>query len=517
MATVIDFAHLATNSSPLQWDGKISIEHQLEIHVEDLLAADESVVAEKTTEVVKISVADVLNGLKYVMDYRIKGGRQPHLNLDICQKLVRVLLTLTGKRDRKFPLGRKPTAEAEMAFALFADFLGQVEEFRQAVGLVPVDELRRRLLLNLRILSPSTPYQFNAAIFTLKLLTTRFRQFCDWGDLVKRSDGDQAELLEMLKIGGFYRELDSAFAAKPVHCFPPQSLYFDRGAERVLDMFASSIEKGLASSQYLLHKTHYGDNLLPRPSHKPWYRILWDQVCDFMIAILCLAIVGSIVLEFPNFSSAVVLGLVVIFNISIGFWQELKALRTIRSMQTLQVPQARVVRDGVEMMLDTVDLVPGDIVCLSEGDMVPADVRLLAVNRLEVIEASLTGESEPVAKSVEPIRVKSRKLPLQKCRGNAFMSTVVAKGTGRGLVVRIGASTEVGKISQALGSEGWLERGKQSPLQKKMAALGRFLIATAAVLCFIVAVAGISWGRAAKDMIRVAVRYDVHLVDMFRR
>lgn len=105
------------------------------------------------------------------------------------------------------------------------------------------------------------------------------------------------------------------------------------------------------------------------------------------------------------------------------------------------------VREGKQESINASELVPGDLVVLEEGDLVPADLRLVFCAQLEIVESILTGESVGIKKNTEAIRAVTRKLPLGDCLGNAFMSTMVAKGRGKGVVVRTGAKTEVFTLS----------------------------------------------------------------------
>ncbi|CAJ0627773.1 10426_t:CDS:10, partial [Entrophospora sp. SA101] len=140
-----------------------------------------------------------------------------------------------------------------------------------------------------------------------------------------------------------------------------------------------------------------------------------------------------------------------------------KANKALEALQKLTVPKARVIRDGEQSIIDSNQLVPGDIVILEEGDSVPADLRIVESSNLELIESILTGESVPTSKNIKKIMTKTRNLPLGDCKGNAFMSTIVAKGRGKGLI---------GKISAAITSVPRM----RTPIQKKLSKLGIWLV-----------------------------------------
>ncbi len=487
-------------------DGKLSVEHQLDIHVNDLLQTD---MQNGPTSM------DILSGIQYVMDYRIRNGRLLHLDYEICARLVQALLRYTNLRTR--PHGsawfysKKLTKEADMAFELLKDFLEEVYEFREAVGEVPLDELRRKLLFYPRLVHPQNLDEHGTAVSLLKTITKTFPQFNEWYEFFKEEDWATVE--KVLGSSSFYSEERRKVSLKPIVCYPPQSLYFDREIYRVLDMFQTTAEEGLSLVQVQNHLNYYGPNVLPAPMTKPVYQMIIDQLKDFMIIVLISTMIISAIMDFPKITSAAVLAVVIVSNVVIGFWQEWKAAKTVKALRSLTVPKAHVIRGGVEDVIDASELVPGDVVILSEGDFVPADLRLVKVNRLELVECNLTGESDPVPKNTLTIKVKSRKLPLTKCHANAFMSTMVARGSGIGIVVRVGEATEIGKINAALAEEASLSPAEaKSPLQRKLSRLGFFLVVLAVSLSIVVALAGIAWGKSFKEMLPVAISLAVSVI-----
>ena len=221
------------------------------------------------------------------------------------------------------------------------------------------------------------------------------------------------------------------------------ALFFDRKPERVLEIFSSDPVSGLESSRIKDLVEHYGSNTLPPPPKRSFFKMLWRQISDFMILILIAATIVSAAIDHEKPTSPIVLAIVIVFNVVIGLSQEWKASKALEALMILSIPMAKVVRDGKMIEMEASGLVPGDLVILEEGDAVPADLRLIEVSQLEIVEAILTGESIATEKNIQPIKVKSRKLPLGDCAGNAFMATVVSKGRGKGIVVRTGESTEV--------------------------------------------------------------------------
>lgn len=165
--------------------------------------------------------------------------------------------------------------------------------------------------------------------------------------------------------------------------------------------------------------------------------------------------------------------------------------------------QATVIRDGVTSTVDSRELVPGDVVLVEAGDAVPADIRLIECAQCEADESVLTGESVPVAKTVERISARTRRLPLGDCHGNLFMATAVVAGRAKGVVVRTGTQTEIGRIAAAVTAT---SRGA-TPLQRKLQRLGMWLVLVSVVLCGIVIGAGIARGQDRGAMIRAGLRY----------
>jgi len=265
-------------------------------------------------------------------------------------------------------------------------------------------------------------------------------------------------------------------------------------------MYRTSLETGLPSEAIPALQEHYGKNALPQPPKTSALKMLWAQLTDFMI--LLLLAVAVLMAATRDFIPMAVLLIVVVLNTIIGFTQEYKAGKALDALTKLSVPKAQVLRDGATSMIDSEELVPGDIVILEEGESVPADLRLAEVSQLEIIESILTGESVAVNKDPKEIRTLTRKLPLCDCKGNAFMATVVAKGRGKGIVVRTGRLTEMGKISAAITGHAKV----MTPVQRKLAMLGKLLVVFAIVLCAVMAGIKIGYHHPVGESLKVALR-----------
>ncbi|KAG0055261.1 P-type ATPase [Gryganskiella cystojenkinii] len=475
-------------------DGKASIEHQIDINVVDLFDVQSNK---------EISLEEVMDGLRYVMEYRIKGGRFPSLDYDIMKRLADGLLMNMGHSEKKGRFSQALSEEANVAFQLFGEFLLEVQEFRQAVGEKPVSDLRHALKLDVRCGAGSTIQEQQSAVALIALLTTIYPQFSDWKELVKpdgqgdvhrcmREHADFVKAEKMPEMGGVI--------------LAPQALCFDRRIKRCLKMFRTSLESGLPSEAIPALQEHYGKNILPQPPKTSALKMLWAQLTDFMI--LLLLAVAVLMAATRDFIPMAVLLIVVVLNTIIGFTQEYKAGKALDALTKLSVPKAQVLRDGATSMIDSEELVPGDIVILEEGESVPADLRLAEVSQLEIIESILTGESVAVNKDPREIRTLTRKLPLGDCKGNAFMATVVAKGRGKGIVVRTGRLTEMGKISAAITGHAKV----MTPVQRKLAMLGKLLVVFAIVLCAVMAGIKIGYHHPVGESLKVALSLAVSVI-----
>ncbi|KAF9983607.1 P-type ATPase, partial [Modicella reniformis] len=475
-------------------DGKVSIEHQIEINVVDLFDV-------KSNK--EISLEEVLDGLRYVMEYRIKGGRFPNLDYDIMRRLADGLLLNMGAYEKKGRFRQKLSEEADVAFQLFGEFLLEVQEFRQAVGEKPVSDLRYALKLDVRCRSGSTEQEQQSAVALIAFLTTIYPQFSDWKELVK-NDGQRNVQRCMREHADFVKA--EKMPEMPGVILAPQALCFDRRIKRCLKMYRTSLETGLPSEAVPALREHYGRNILPQPPRTSVFMMLWTQFTDFMM--LLLMAVAVLMAATEDYIPMAVLLIVVVLNAIIGFTQEYKAGKALDALTKLSVPKAQVLRDGQTSVIDSEELVPGDIVILEEGESVPADLRLAEVSQLEIIESILTGESVAVNKDPKEIRTLTRKLPLGDCKGNAFMSTVVAKGRGKGIVVRTGRLTEMGKISAAITGQGKV----LTPVQRKLAMLGKTLVAFAIILCAIMAGILIAYKHPVGESLKIALSLAVSVI-----
>lgn len=218
-------------------------------------------------------------------------------------------------------------------------------------------------------------------------------------------------------------------------------------ADKVLDTHNSDKEKGLSVDDAKERTEKYGRNEIPSGKKRSWWMRLLMQFHNVLIYVLMVAAVITALMD--HWVDTWVILAVVIINALIGFIQEGKAEQALESIRKMLSLEAVVIRDGKKQTIDAVDLVPGDIVLLKSGDKVPADIRLLQSKDIRVEESPLTGESEAVEKSIEPV---DESAIIGDQLSMAFSGTVVVYGKATGVVVSTGAETEIGRINQMISS-----------------------------------------------------------------
>ncbi|RLF00277.1 MAG: ATPase [Thermoprotei archaeon] len=251
--------------------------------------------------------------------------------------------------------------------------------------------------------------------------------------------------------------------------------------EEVLERLGTGLE-GLSEAEARRRLEEYGPNELRERRVNPLLMFL-RQFANFLVYILLAATLLSILLgEYVD--AALILSIVVLMGFA-GFLQEYKAEEAIRALKEMVAPQAKVVRDGRVRVIHARELVPGDVVLLEEGDRVPADIRLLEAEELEVDESPLTGESVPVEKS--HLTVLPPQTPIYERSNMVYAGTYVVRGRGRGVVVATGMNTELGKIAASLEEV----ESERTLLERELDRFGRWigwlLLALSAVV-FVLAV-----------------------------
>jgi len=264
---------------------------------------------------------------------------------------------------------------------------------------------------------------------------------------------------------------------------PQPEAWHTQPVETVLERLATHRERGLTTAEAQTRLAQYGYNELREKPPTPFWRLILDQLKEFVVLLLIGASLISLLLG--ETVDAVAIIAIVVLNTVIGVVQESRAEASLAALKRLAAPDARALRDGQRVNLPTRELVPGDVVFLESGNFIPADVRLVESVNLRVEEAALTGESVPVEKRAA--LVLESEIPLGDRKNTAFMGTVVAYGRGMGVVVATGHNTQIGLIAQMLSAV----EEEETPLQKRLDELGRTLSIGALIVVAIVFLAAV--------------------------
>ncbi|MEG2015845.1 MAG: cation-translocating P-type ATPase [Oscillospiraceae bacterium] len=249
--------------------------------------------------------------------------------------------------------------------------------------------------------------------------------------------------------------------------------FYSKDSNSVLKELSSSFD-GLTSNEAKVRTEKYGENKLAEGKKITLAQRFLEQLKDPMTIILLVAAVVSGITAFyadESFADVIIIMIVVIINAVLGVYQESKAEKAIEALQEMTAATCKVIRDGKQVTLRSSELVPGDVVVLEAGDAIPADGRILESASLKIEEAALTGESVPVNKIIESLGMGDSDVPLGDRKNMVYMGSTVVYGRGRAIITGTGMDTEMGKIADALSNT---EEG-QTPLQKKLAQLGKIL------------------------------------------
>lgn len=279
----------------------------------------------------------------------------------------------------------------------------------------------------------------------------------------------------------------------------------------VLNKLSTNSETGLSDKEIQARQSEYGPNKLREKKKKTSFQRFVDQFKDAMILILIAAAIISFAVvcaeqNWGELFEPLLIILIVILNAVMGVYQEGKAEKALESLKNMSAPHARVVRNGKEEIIDAADLVPGDIIKLEAGDFVPADARLLHSVSLKSEESALTGESVPSEKDAEA--KVNEKAPIGDRSNMVFSGCSITYGTALAVVTATGMNTEMGKIANLLDNE----ESTQTPLQQKLAQLGKYLGIMALVACAIIFIVGLVNGIPVLEIFMTAVSLAVSAI-----
>lgn len=274
--------------------------------------------------------------------------------------------------------------------------------------------------------------------------------------------------------------------------------WYFKDEEAVLAEFQVNEKKGLSYIEAKRRLELVGYNELQKRKTVSPIMIFLNQFKDFMIMILLVATLISAM--FGEYADAITIIAIVFLNAVLGFFQESKAEKSMDALKKLIAPDAVVIRNGVKVKIPARELVPGDLVALETGDIVPADLRILESNHLEIEESALTGESLPVKKNTVAIKEVAN-VAIGDRKNMSYSGTTVTRGKGIGIVVHTAMNTEMGQIA------GLIQEVKDdtTPLQKRLEQLGKWLVAFCLIIVAVVVVTGILRGENFYDMILIGV------------
>ncbi len=270
-----------------------------------------------------------------------------------------------------------------------------------------------------------------------------------------------------------------------------------KSPEEVASSLSTNLDKGLSLQEAKKRLEHYGSNQIASSSRRGFFKLLLAQFSDFMILVLIAAAAISGYVGEP--SDAIVILVIVLLNAVIGFVQDYRAEKALEVLRKMAASHAMVRRDGELHEVAASQLVPGDVVLLEAGNIIPADLRLNIAAQLQVNEAPLTGESNTVDKNT--LALKDKTHALGDRFNMAFKGCVVVKGRGEGLCIATGMDTEFGKIAELLQKDG----DNKTPLQHRLNRFGKRLSLIILAVCALIFTIGVLRGEPIPLMFLTAV------------
>ncbi|WP_164957597.1 cation-translocating P-type ATPase [Clostridium estertheticum] len=275
-------------------------------------------------------------------------------------------------------------------------------------------------------------------------------------------------------------------------------MFFNKTIEEVLKELDTNPITGLSQKQSELNVEKFGLNQLTTKKPKTLIAMFFAQLNDILIYILLAAAVISALLG--ETSDAIIIAIVIIINATVGIIQESKAEKALDALKKLSTPKAVVKRDGQLKEIPSEEVVPGDIIIIDAGRYVPCDLRLIEAANLKIEESTLTGESVPVDKDASLV-LTGEDIPLGDQKNMLFMSTLATYGRGVGIAVSTGMDTQIGKIAKMLDEK----VDEETPLQKKLAQLGKYLGIGALFICALMFIVGVLQKRDLFEMLLVSI------------
>lgn len=272
--------------------------------------------------------------------------------------------------------------------------------------------------------------------------------------------------------------------------------YYALDVEKVIQGLQTDPEKGLGKQEATKRLQQYGKNVVEDKQQKSAFRTLLEQFSNPIIWILIIA--SALAFAYQHALEGIAVLIVILINTLIGFFMERQAIRSMEKLRSMARSKATILRDGNKVEIDSVDLVPGEILFLKSGDVITADARIISLNNLALKEAALTGESTQVEKSIDPLPQDTQ---VADRKNTVFKGTVVSRGNGVAAVVATGVDTELGKITE-MAEEA---KKEATPLNKKLRELSKKLIWLTLILVGVIFLSGVIRGKELMLMIETAI------------
>ena len=250
--------------------------------------------------------------------------------------------------------------------------------------------------------------------------------------------------------------------------------------EQIVKELDTNLTRGLSKEEVERRTSQYGLNELEGKKKVSLFVKFLLEFKDPLIIILLAAAVISLIIDYHEWVESLIILIVVTLNAFLGVFQESKAEKSLEALKKMSSPLCKVIRDGSVQQVDTVTLVPGDLIIVEAGDFVPADIRILECSNLQVDESALTGES--VASNKTTDLIEEEDIPLGDKKNILFSSTFVTNGRAKGIVINTGMKTEIGKIAGMLIDDD----NTETPLQKKLAQVSKVIGLLALGVCVLV-------------------------------
>lgn len=272
--------------------------------------------------------------------------------------------------------------------------------------------------------------------------------------------------------------------------------YSKKSIEDILNELESDIKSGLSQEEVIKKTSKYGKNILTIKPPISKLTILIRQLKSIIVLLLALACATSFFMGHTIEGLTVVA--VLIINTALGFFTELKAVRSMEALKKIGVSKTGAIRNAQAINLDTKELVPGDIVIFEAGDVVGADIRIIEANNINVNESILTGESAPVDKTAETL---SKDTIIAERNNILYKGTSITRGSGKGIVIATAMMTEVGQIAKATQQE----KEEVTPLEKRLDKLGGQIVWFSLAIAILIAISGVMAGKSFILMLETAI------------